>query len=388
MANKKRILIDTYHLFVAQTGAGRYIRDVVKWVESEDLKEHEYILFPSNIHRLTSPNYRRRSFKLFRIIAQLELLIWKQLIIPMKAWWIKPDLLFSPDYYAPFTPLPCKKVTVFYDTFFWDSPEHYGQLWLKYFNYVLRKGIGKSGDILTISSFSQKRIIDRLGVSEGSVRSIHLPFVPVEMNDQLTDLNWFDEIGLTKTKYFLHVGVFEKRKQLPFLVKAFERWTRQGEIKDMKLVLIGKKAPNQRFDDFDNVMRLVEKYNLEDKVIFPGFVSNEQLEILYKEAFAYILPSTNEGFGLPVLEAFARDCPLIISSQGAIVEVAGGAALVFEMLNTQELIDEMDQVYTNEDLRNELARKGQERLGHFTQAQYFNTFEAYLTEIMSKMPND
>ncbi len=374
-----------HHLYVAQTGIGSYMKDLAKWVKSDAPKTHDYTLYPADIEKLLKPNYRRKPWVLFRVMAQLELLLWKQLIIPIKVFFTKPDILFSPDYYSPVLPLKCKKVTVFYDTFFWDSPEHYGGLWLKYFKWIINKGLGKDGQILTISDYSKIKLINKLNIENSRVTSLHLP-INLEREEELKNDAWLQELGVS-CNFFLHVGVFEKRKQLPFLVKSFANWLDSSK-EEFQLILVGKRAPNSRFDDYDEVQSLVEKLGLTGKVLFPGFISNSQLDQLYARAFGYILPSINEGFGLPVLESFLRKCPLIISSQGAIVEVAGSAALVFQMQDQESLIKKMNLIVSDEKLRSDLILKGEERLALFTLQTYFDKFENYLSKVIMNDKNE
>jgi alpha-1,3-rhamnosyl/mannosyltransferase len=96
------------------------------------------------------------------------------------------------------------------------------------------------------------------------------------------------------------------------------------------------------------------------------YVPSEVLLPIFKHATALVWPSLNEGFGLPVLEAFAAGLPVVTSSTTSLPEVAGDAALLVDPENTGEIADAMRQMATNDALRSDLRARGQSRAKQFT----------------------
>jgi glycosyltransferase involved in cell wall biosynthesis len=135
-------------------------------------------------------------------------------------------------------------------------------------------------------------------------------------------------------------------------------------------------------DDYDRLVELVTSLGLTDKVDFTGYVSQEQLAFYFQHALGYAFPSANEGFGLPVLEAFSFGLPVIISRQGALMEVAGDAALVLEKNDVESLFQSMKLLVDDPDLRKELGEKGRIRLQEFSAEKFSLSLEQAFTEIL------
>jgi glycosyltransferase involved in cell wall biosynthesis len=131
------------------------------------------------------------------------------------------------------------------------------------------------------------------------------------------------------------------------------------------------------------LVELVTTLGLSDKVDFTGYVSQDQLASYFQHALGYVFPSANEGFGLPVLEAFSFGLPVIISRQGALMEVAGDAALIFETSDTEALFQSMKLLVEDPDLRKELGEKGRIRLDQFTAEKFFLSLEKAFKEILN-----
>jgi glycosyltransferase involved in cell wall biosynthesis len=105
---------------------------------------------------------------------------------------------------------------------------------------------------------------------------------------------------------------------------------------------------------------------LERRVVFTGHVSDSELESLYAGASLLVLPSFNEGFGLPVLEAMAHGVPVIASNQASLPEVVGTAGILVDPNDHEALANTMERVLLDESLRRELVRSGRARVELFS----------------------
>lgn len=156
--------------------------------------------------------------------------------------------------------------------------------------------------------------------------------------------------------YLLYVGRFEPHKNVPLLVAAFRRLLEAGNVPPLRLVLVGPEGTASTA-----IQRAVEKNGLSERVVFPGPLSVEDLAAAYAGAEALVLPSSYEGFGLPVLEAMASGCPVVATRAGAIPEVAGSAALVVGPGKVEELIGALRKLLGNASLGRKLVSQGLER---------------------------
>jgi len=116
----------------------------------------------------------------------------------------------------------------------------------------------------------------------------------------------------------------------------------------------------------DPLRPLVTELSLDDDVELLGWVGADQLEVLYRDAVAYLFPSRFEGFGLPVLEAMARGCPVVCSDIPVLREVGGGAALYVDTLDPDVVASTVRRLLADEALRGSLAVAGIERAKRFS----------------------
>lgn len=144
------------------------------------------------------------------------------------------------------------------------------------------------------------------------------------------DLRIMNKKRIIKEPYFLYVGNAYPHKNLGTLVAAFRQT--KGNT---KLVLVGK-------DDF--FYRRLKKEVADDRIIFFGQVTDQELANLYHHAIALVSPSLMEGFGLPVLEALVHGCPVICSDIPVFHEIVGDSAIYFNPVDTDDLRKKLAQV--------------------------------------------
>ena len=150
---------------------------------------------------------------------------------------------------------------------------------------------------------------------------------------------------MTEGRYFLFVGNDKPHKNVARLVEAF------ASVPGPQLVLVGGEF---------------ERFRNRDRVVLAGFVSSDQLAALYRGAIALLIPSLEEGFGLPALEAMACGTPVITSNSLALVEITGDAALHVDARSVAAIADAMTRVMRDETLRGSMIARGVERAAAFT----------------------
>ncbi|MCH6199817.1 glycosyltransferase family 4 protein [Aquiflexum sp. LQ15W] len=374
--SKPKVLIDVYYLYVAQTGIRTYMVTLCEEIFKNPKSDFEYVISPDFQKVKQNHCFRGKTAKWKNILFQLLYFLRKQFTLPFLSYYHKADLVFSPDILSPIWSRG-KKVSVLHDTFFWDNPDHYQRLWLKYYLYFLEKGLRKNGEIITITQFSKTRLQELPAFKSIPIRVVY-PASGLSGGTVASKEN-----SVISSRYLLHVGVLEKRKNLGMLITAFDKLVRMKGYEDLRLILVGQRGPRETLDDYDYLTALVASLGLTDRVDFTGYVAQEKLANYFQNALGYVFPSANEGFGLPVLEAFSFGLPVIISKQGALMEVAGGAALVLEKNDSEALFQSMKLLVDDIELRKELGEKGRIRLKEFSTEKFFLSLEQAFKEILN-----
>jgi glycosyltransferase involved in cell wall biosynthesis len=177
-----------------------------------------------------------------------------------------------------------------------------------------------------------------------------------------------------ESRYVLHVGTVQPRKNLPRLVEAFALVA--ADVPDLYLVLAGGVGWGG-----DEPMAHARRLGIDSRVRQTGYVDRASLPALYTGSLATIVPSLHEGFGLPVLEAMACGAPVAASGVSSIPEVAGDAALLFDPLSVEECSAAIRRLATDRELRDRLSRAGKVRASRFTWRRCADTIRGVLETV-------
>ena len=153
----------------------------------------------------------------------------------------------------------------------------------------------------------------------------------------------------------LFVGALQRRKNVARLVQAFEQ-----AAPEWKLTLAGSLGFGA-----EEILHLIEHSPRKADIQVLGFVSDAVLETLYSRASVFAFPSLDEGFGMPLLDAMAREVPVLTSSVSAMPEIAGDAALLVDPIDVAAISDGLNKLVNDEALRQQLVRKGLKRSSEF-----------------------
>jgi glycosyltransferase involved in cell wall biosynthesis len=158
-------------------------------------------------------------------------------------------------------------------------------------------------------------------------------------------------------------GDFRPEKNVLFLIQAWERLQRRL-VDPPALVLAGALKA-----EYHKLRREVEKRGLEGKVLFPGFIGEEDLPAVYSLANVFVFPSLAEGFGLPPLEAMACGTPCIVSNSSSLPEVAGAAGLLFDPTSLDSFEECITRILNDPELHDSLRAAGLEQAKRFSWAR-------------------
>ncbi len=247
---------------------------------------------------------------------------------------------------------------------------------------IILRGLFKAKRIITISERTKKDLVTYLNIDEEKIEVIYLGVDDKfrgnvslgRIEDFKRKFNW------RKGRYLLHVGNCSWYKNIPIILKALKELSSSG-IGDIYFIKVGEEFSAGQ-------QEMIKRLKLEEKVIHLGSLSDEELIVAYRLADVLINPSFYEGFGLPVIEAFASGTPVVLSKAGALPEIGGPACLVVDPTNAREICEAIGGVFLDEGLRLSLISKGLLRAKTFSWEETAKkTFRVY-EEIMSSRIRD
>ena len=371
MAQKIKVFIDVFYYQAALSGIRTYINELVLGAKNSKNKNIEY-LFSHDInqwgqkHKFLNPKN-----KLVRLYFHFYYFFWKQIILPFKILKHKPDVLICPDFVAPLWHLKTTKLCVIHDTLFWDYPKNYNALWRKYYIKLINLGLRGNSSVITTSKYVKSKLERSFSKQNLSIIVIFQSFLKSKMDDD----SILKTLNLEDSDFLLHVGSFDKRKDLITLVKAFKLLKEDKNNKHLKLVLAGQKILNGNAEVLDELEIYILTNNLSKSVLITDYLSNAEINSLYKKALIYVFPSIEEGFGIPLLEAFAMKIPVVSSNAGAMVEIAEGAAEHYNAGDYIELFKTLAKLIISKPERSYLIDKGSERLKFFSREKFIKDYE-------------
>jgi glycosyltransferase involved in cell wall biosynthesis len=322
-----------------ETGVGRYIRNLVWQLEKIDTK-NEYVLFVTKGVRGQGLGFRNDRFTFVETNIRWHT-VEEQVKLPSLLEKQKLDLMHFP-YFA--IPVFYKKpfVVTIHDLIIHHFPTgeastHHPLVYhgkrLGY-EYIMKRAAQKSRKIITVSNATRQEIVDHLSVSSEKI------VVTYEGVDASLNRITNNELRIKEKNYFLYVGNAYPHKNLERLLLAFKEIVEKR--KNSRLVLVGRK-------DFfyKRLEKRIAELGLKNTIHILQDVSDSELQSLYRNAHAVVLPSLMEGFGLPAVEAMANLQRLIVSDIPAFREVCGGAGIYFDPNDTQSLVDRLQEVLDN-----------------------------------------
>ena len=263
----------------------------------------------------------------------------------------KPDIFLSPDGWLSLR-TSVKSLAVIHDLNFEAHPEFLPKHIVKYYQWFFPRFARKASRIATVSEYTRQDLHERYDIDLSKIDVVYnganTLFKPLPSND-IQKVR--DKIS-GGAPYFLFVGLIHPRKNLENQLRAFDAFkTKNGG--DYKFVIVGAKHWSSA-----GLTDILEKTKYKADIIFLGRQDMDALAEIYAAAFAVMYVSYFEGFGIPILEAFHAEVPIITSTTSSMPEICGGAGLTANPDNLLEIANAMLRLAESEDLRLELIKKG------------------------------
>jgi glycosyltransferase involved in cell wall biosynthesis len=282
-------------------------------------------------------------------------------MIPLRARLLELDLVHDPTGATPlfFRPGRARTVVTIHDVFPWSCPGTSTLLDTLIHRYWLPRVLPRVDAVITDSQASKVDIVRFLGIPAARIRVIYPGVNTAHGPTSQSQIAVIRSSHGLPGSYILFVGSIEKRKNLHGLLHAYARLRKMGETHP--LVVVGMRR--WRYTETTETLR---ELDLEQHVIFTGYMPDADLPALYSGADLFVFPSLYEGFGLPPLEAMACGTPVVCSNAASLPEVVGNAAITVDPHDAEGLAEAMHLVLTDVDLHEELREKGLERARQFT----------------------
>lgn len=264
-----------------------------------------------------------------------------------------PDLLFVPAHVLPLVHPPLSMVTV-HDLGYLHFPRAHPLLQRLYLDLSTRWNARTATRIIADSEATKADLATRYGIPPEKVTVAYPGYdeglAPVRDLAAITAVR--ARYGIPDN-YFLYLGTLQPRKNLAHLITSFANLKPETLQPETVLVLAGRRGWL-----YEDIFAQVRRLGLEERVIFPGYVPEEDKAILLGGALAFVFPSLYEGFGLPVLEAQACGCPVICSNTSSLPEVAGKGALLVDPTDADGWAEAMARLAGEPGLRASLVEQG------------------------------
>lgn len=366
-----RIGIDA-RLFVGKnyTGIARSVDEVLKCWEKK-YPMHEFYLFsgkkislnrslPNNWHVIDAPWIIDSSklwsfFKLPKIIKYLEL-----------------DIYWGTNYVLPRKNRRTKYVVTVYDLALFKFQGIGAFKNTMRVKTLTKAACENANKIIAISKATADDIQEILNIPENKIVVSYCGGLSGERINSKSEIN---PILMTENKFFLFISTIEPRKNIINIVKGFEDYIDRTKEKH-NLVLAGKKGWR-----CDEIYETIENSKYRDRIIMPGYISDDDKEYLMRNAIAFVYPSLYEGFGIPIIEAFSYELPVITSNVSSMPEVGGDVALYVDPYSVSDISMALEKMANMSDVdRMELKKGMKERVAYFS-------WEKNAEEIMTTFEN-
>jgi glycosyltransferase involved in cell wall biosynthesis len=348
-----RILIDYRPALRQRTGVGEYVHGLAAALAARLPREDSLTLFSSSwkdrLPQAVVPGTIQTDL---RVPVRLLNLAWHRLEWPPVEWLAGPTDVVQSMHPLMIPARTAARLITIHDLYFLDRPEHTPAEIRRDYPALVSHHARRADGIIVNSDYTRRQVIERLGV-DGERITVCTPGNP----------GWPRRAEPAKPGAILFLGTIEPRKNLHRLMEAYAvLLERRADAPD--LVLAGA-FPASKSDLFTGARSLAKAV---DRIRLTGYVSDDERQRLYREASMLVLPSLEEGFGIPALEAMTIGVPVVASNRGALPEVVGGAGILVDPEDAEALAAAIERVLDGTLLRRQMADEGVARAAQFTWA--------------------
>lgn len=289
-------------------------------------------------------------------------ILWEQLVLPFQLRRHRIDVLLSAGYTAPFL-CPVPSVTVIHDLQHKALPHNFSWWYLQFLRSIIYLSAMSADGIITISVKSREEIIRYYNIKPERIDVTYLA-----ADERLFYERSAGEVADVRKKYglperfILYAASSLPHKNYARLLAAYKLVSE--EEPDVKLVLAGARSYGM-----NAIEETIRALGLSDSVVFAGWLAHEDLPAVYSGAEVFVFPSLYEGFGMPVLEAFACATPVVCSNIAPMTEVAANAAVYVDPLDERDIARGILAALRDGGLRDRLKAGGLERVKAFSWAK-------------------
>ena len=337
-------------------GVSRYIHYLLTYLPQVDARL-SYVAFLGVRSRY--PGWREHVSP-WRTENPVARILWEQIAQPWGAWGERLALLHAPVYVGPIV-APCPVVVTVHDLSFYRHPETLPPFRRTYLQTLTRRTVQRAAHVIADSASILDDIVNILGVPESKVSVIPLgvdeAMQPIEDRDQVRA--FCQRRGLPE-RMILYLGTLEPRKNIGTLLEAYELLRHERGFAH-RLIIAGGKGWY-----YEAIYARAEQLGLQDEVIFPGYIPQEELALWINAADLFVYPSWYEGFGLPPLEAMACGTPVVVSDMSSLREVVGDAGVIVDSRDPHALAKAISEVLRDRERHHALREAGLARAKRFS----------------------
>ena len=342
-----------------RVGSNQFAFQVLWQLHQQD-KRNSYLIYLQNQPLKDLPPITKRWQ--YRVLKPG--FFWTQWRLPLSLYLDKqkPDIFLTLGHYSPrFSPIPT--LISIMDLAFLKFPQTFLKRDLIKLKAWTKSSAKKATHIFTISESSKADIQKHYGIPANKI-TVAYPGVKSSQ----------PKLKPPYANYLLYLGTLQPRKNLENLIKAFS----QLSNKSIKLVIAGKKGWL-----YQPLFNLVKKLDIQSRIIFTGFVSDQKAATLIKHAKSLILPSFYEGFGIPVVQAMALGTPVIVSHNSSLIEIVDSAGIYIKAPFGSKQIKQgiIEVLSLTQEQKKQLILKAKNRARQFTWQKTGQTILEVLNDI-------
>jgi glycosyltransferase involved in cell wall biosynthesis len=368
-----RIGYDITSLIGMHTGVGNYTRQLLTHMLALD-GEHDFLLLSNRPEATLDVPRSARAQPMVQPFPSR--MLWMQGVLPRLLRTARPDLCHYPNSIGPLNS-PCRYVVTIHDMTLSFLPQYHPLRKRLLVRPLIPIVARRAARIITVSEQARDDIVRLLRVPAARVVVIPEAAAPIFYKAAPAEQARVRERYRLRGPYLLYVGTLEPRKNLVRLIRAWHRLWRSGAIPH-QLVLVGGRG----WQDAE-IYRIVQSLDCGDALRLAGYIPTADLPALYSAADAFAFPSLAEGFGLPVIEAMACGTPVLVSTDRALRDLAGAAALAVDPYDIQAIETGLERLLSDAALRDQLRAQGLQRAATYSWDETARRTLAVYQEVMA-----